>query len=247
MARLSQKTQEKQIDLEYSFNRRLPPGRVDVFNYIYFRYNTRQRVEDRKGAKMDSVNIEAVFTKLGYTVHLHENLTEEDTLKEIENIKKTCSQEPTQAWFVFFLSHGTNSKEFMAADGNPLNIDSIRNEFTSDRCPALAKKPKIFMTNYCRGKDEELMEMDGRRVKVPRDIVTIYASNDGIAAYRMPEEGTSFVVSLCHVIRSLKERTDLHDVYNLLSEKMRKKKATSPTWEESSFKKFFLEIPDGRS
>lgn len=194
------------------------------------------------GAKMDSINLEETFRKLGYQVYLHEDLTAEETMKEVETIRNDSSLESTQAVFFFFLSHGTNSEEFLAADGKNLNLGNLRKEFTSDRCPALAGKPKIFMTNYCRGKNEERMQTDAH-VTVPRDVVTIYASADGIIAYRLPGEGTSFVLSLCHVLRGLKERTELRHVYLLLSREMRRREATSPEWEDLCFKKFYLEVP----
>ncbi|XP_063864725.1 zinc finger and BTB domain-containing protein 2-like isoform X4 [Scylla paramamosain] len=206
--------------------------------------DTTDSLEERKGAKMDSINIQNTFTKFGYQVYIHENLTEKETFKELENIKKSCSQEPPQAFFVFFLSHGVpSSKEFMAADGKPLNIDSIKNEFTNDRCPALAKKPKIFLTNYCRGNNEEWLETDGL-VKIPQDIVTIYASMDGIVAYRQTDEGTTFVLSLCRVMERLRERTELHHFYLMLQNEMKRNRATTPVWEELCFKKFYLEIPE---
>lgn len=245
MARLIRERREKEtIKREYHTNTQLPAGRVEVFNYISFRYNTRNRLEDRKGAKMDSINIKNTFTKLGYQVFLHENLTEKETFKELENIKKRCREEPPQAMVVFLLSHGTDSKKFNAADGILLNIDDIRNQFTNDQCPALAGKPKIFMTNYCRGSNEEYLETDGEKVKIPQDLVTIYASKDGIAAYRLPEEGTSFVLSLCKVVEELRERTELRDFYHLLQNEMRRRKATTPVWEDFAFKKFYLEVPN---
>ncbi|XP_063864722.1 uncharacterized protein LOC135102942 isoform X1 [Scylla paramamosain] len=244
MARLLLNRQKNTVEHEYRMNPQLPPGRVDVFNYIFFHHNTRQSLEERKGAKMDSINIQNTFTKFGYQVYIHENLTEKETFKELENIKKSCSQEPPQAFFVFFLSHGVpSSKEFMAADGKPLNIDSIKNEFTNDRCPALAKKPKIFLTNYCRGNNEEWLETDGL-VKIPQDIVTIYASMDGIVAYRQTDEGTTFVLSLCRVMERLRERTELHHFYLMLQNEMKRNRATTPVWEELCFKKFYLEIPE---
>ncbi|XP_050722646.1 uncharacterized protein LOC127001684 isoform X3 [Eriocheir sinensis] len=240
--RVTKPTQIMQSDLEYPHDKQLPPGRVYVFNYIYFHHNTRQTVEDRMGAKEDSKNLKETFTKLGYEVRLHEDLTAEDTMKEVETIKKDRTLKATQACFFFFLSHGTNSKEFLAADGKRLNLDQLRNEFTNDRCPALAGKPTIFMTNYCRGNNEERMQTDGL-VSVPRDIVTIYANTDGIAAYRLPGEGTCFVLSLCHVLKGLRERTDLRHVYLQLSTEMQRRQATSPTWEDICFKNFFLEMP----
>lgn len=254
--RVARTTQTLQSDPEYPHDKQLPPGRVYVFNYIYFHHNTRQTVEDRMGAKMDSINLEKTFTRLGYKVCLHEDLTAEETLKEVETIKKDPRLGATQACFFFFLSHGTNSKEFLAADGKRLNLDHLRNEFTNDRCPALARKPRIFMTNYCRGYNEERHFMTNYHrenneepvrtdsvVSVPRDMVTIYANTDGIAAYRMPAEGTCFVLSLCHVLQGLRERTELRHVYHLLDEEMKRRQATSPTWEDICFKKFFFEVP----
>ncbi|XP_045112438.1 uncharacterized protein LOC123505321 isoform X13 [Portunus trituberculatus] len=243
MARLRIKRQEKKNELEYHTNTQLPPGRVEIFNYIFFHYNTRQRLEDRKGAKMDSTNLKITFNRLGYQVFVHENLTANDTFMELENIRKSCKQKPPQAIFFFFLSHGNQGNEFMSADGVPLNIDKIKDEFTNDLCPELAKKPKIFMTNYCRGDNEECLETDGH-VRIPQDLVTIYASRDGIAAYRLPNEGTSFVLSLCKVLEKLRERTELHDLYLLLMDEMKRNKATTPIWEEIGFKKFYLEIPE---
>lgn len=240
--RVTRQNQTMQSDLEYPHDKHLPPGRVYVFNYIYFHHNTRQTVEDRMGAKMDSINLKKTFTMLGYEVRLHEDLTAEETMKEVETIKKDRSLETTQACFFFFLSHGTNSKEFLAADGMRLNLDHLRNEFTNDRCPALARKPRIFMTNYCRGNNEERVQTDAL-VSVPRDMVTIYANTDGIAAYRLPAEGTCFVLSLCHVLQGLRERTELRQVYLMLVDEMRRRQATSPTWEDICFKDFFLEMP----
>lgn len=57
---------------------------------------------------------------------------------------------------VIIMSHGTNSNipgghtEILCSDHNLYRIENVLDHFTSDSCPNMTNKPKIFIFQCCR-------------------------------------------------------------------------------------------------
>ncbi|XP_063612148.1 caspase-1-like [Penaeus indicus] len=209
-----------------------PPGHVYVFNNDFEGHEL-----ERRGAKQDSDNLQKTFIRMGYEVFLLKNLSARRTMAEVDRIRSDSALAKVDALIMVFLSHGKRDIKFQAQDGKTLDLRKIRRNFTHSLCPNLKGKPKIFFTNFCRGKDLQT-QTDG--VEPTRDMVTIHACQDGIAALRNPRSGTYFVRALCSVLQEHAAHKSLRDIYYELERKMREMKGTVPQWEDDVFRDFYF-------
>ncbi|XP_042233708.1 caspase-2-like [Homarus americanus] len=211
-----------------------PPGHVYAFNYIF---SGQARV--REGAQYDSLNLRDTFSKLDYKVFIYEDLNKKQTLEKIEAIRTDQNLRTVDSIIFFFLSHGETPYEFLSVDHETLHLHDIRRQFTRRKCPQLEAKPKIFMSNFCRGPkfEKQVFNDEG---EVLKDIVTIHATAEGIRALRLRDTGTIFVTSLCEVLNKMYIFMDLRQIYAKLQGIMTAKGGSSPMWEDYAFKKFYF-------
>lgn len=213
----------------------------DVRGHVYVFNNTFKKTEmSRRGAEHDSRNLEDTFSKMGYKVYVHEDLTGEQTLEALERIRRKPELNEIDSFIMCFLSHGVNEYTFLANDKEQMDLRIIRRKFTDRKCPHLRGKPKIFFVNYCRGDQMQRKEIEYDSIEVPNDMVTIHAATEGIMARRTPTTGTIFVASLCEVLRAHAQRMELRDLYCVLEEKMNERQGTKPMWEDYGFRHFFF-------
>ncbi|CAL4158995.1 unnamed protein product, partial [Meganyctiphanes norvegica] len=195
--------------------------KVVVLNYKDFPHPIPKRV----GAEKDSNNISQKFREFGYDVVIHKNLTAlrtEDVLKSLQN------DTSMESLILIILSHGVNKYCFYTHQGGIMDLDKIRKKFTDSACPQLRGKPKIFLSNFCRGDEVELQTDSSALLEVPHHMVTIHASLEKIKVLRHPRRGTLFISNLCKV---LYKGQDLQETYNKLYEEMKKEGGTTPMME----------------
>lgn len=212
----------------------------DVRGHVYvFNYSFKKTQKARKGAEYDSTSLKDTFSRMGYEVFIHEDLTSDETNEHLEKIRRKPELNGIDSFIMFFLSHGLDEYTFLANDEEQLDLRIIRRKFTDRRCPHLRGKPKIFMVNYCRGdqlQKKDIIEFDD--IEVPNDMATIHAAAEGVMAKRNTTTGTIFVSSLCEVLRQHARDLDLRDIYSVLREKMTARNGTKPMWEDYGFKNF---------
>ncbi|XP_064092782.1 uncharacterized protein LOC135205708 [Macrobrachium nipponense] len=212
----------------------------DVRGHVYvFNYSFKKTQKARIGAEHDSNRLSETFSKMGYEVFLHEDLTRDETIEHLDKIRKKPELNEIDSFIMFFLSHGLDAYTFLANDEGKLDLRLIRRKFTDRRCPYLRGKPKIFMVNYCRG--DQMQKKDDTEfddIEVPNDMATIHAAAEGVMAKRNRTSGTIFVASLCKVLRQHARDLNLKDIYTVLHEEMRKNNGTKPMWEDYGFKNF---------
>lgn len=215
-----------------------------------FNYKFRNSHHPRAGAEHDSRNLKDVFSRLGYAVDIHEDLGCDETLCKLVEVRSDPTLQKVGALIIFVLSHGESSNTFYTNDGEKLNLVQIRLLFSDTLCPAMKGKPKIFMTNFCRGQYVELQtdslstsnessvrvfsNIEYNDVEVPRNTVIIYSSSQGIKANRSPDYGTTFVKCICEVLETSDERLDLRELYMQLGNTM----DTTPEWTDVLFTKY---------
>ncbi|KAK7066303.1 hypothetical protein SK128_005078 [Halocaridina rubra] len=228
-----------------------PRGLVYVFNYINFAPNEKLKV--RRGAELDSQNIRETFSKMGYEVTIYEDLNQSVTEERLDEIATNPRLQQVDALILFFLSHGKDSNIFHTRDCIPKTTDSysecegidirtIRKKFNNASCPYMKNKPKILFTSYCRGGKVEKYEIDGNdfvRIYVPKDLVTINATTEGVAARREIHGGTTFIKTLCQVLE-IHASDELRDIYMRLNDKVMQEKGPTACWEDSRFRKFYF-------
>uniref|UniRef100_A0A3Q4H6M1 Caspase-8 n=1 Tax=Neolamprologus brichardi TaxID=32507 RepID=A0A3Q4H6M1_NEOBR len=133
----------------YSDNYKLthnPRGWCVVFNNEIF---TGTHLKDRKGTQKDADALNAVFTRLGFQVKIHNNCTAEQMKKKINDLGR-INFTSDDALVVFVLSHGEKECVF-GTDGERVLLKELTDPFTSKRASTLTGKPKLFFIQACQG------------------------------------------------------------------------------------------------
>lgn len=122
-----------------------PRGLCVVFNNEIF---WREEMS-RKGSQEDAKALEKVFTRFGFTVEIHNNLTASEMESEIIKLGKRNFLKD-DALVVCVLSHG--EKEcVLGIDEQPVSLRKLTQPFKSGKAPTLAGKPKLFFIQACQG------------------------------------------------------------------------------------------------
>lgn len=222
-------------------NLSMPRGIVNIFNYYF------EGAGVRRGAKVDTYNLNELFKRMGYHVKTHEELSKDETDGRLRTIQAD-QQELLRydSFIMIFLSHGKNDSVFLTKDSAEMSLDEVRNHFIDGRCPSLKNKPKLFLTNFCRGELEETKKLEtdysdpDKEAEAPKDMMTIYASIKNFKAMRDPDRGTVFVQALCEVLAKHAHDMELNDLYSELCTAMRSMEGTTPECQNYNFKKFFF-------
>jgi len=97
-----------------------PRGHVLIINNQEF--DDPESYPYRKGAHVDSENLEQLFTGLGFVAHSHKNLTRNENVKALINFSDLKEHEKSDMVIVCILSHGEENNKIVSADG--LRIDT---------------------------------------------------------------------------------------------------------------------------
>lgn len=212
-------------------------GLVAVFNN-HFKNKLDQK---RDGSEMDDVNLESVFSQMGYEIKLYPDCNKEDTMQNIENLISNDLRNK-DSFILFILSHGKDESHFYAADDELIDVKNIWLKLSDQNCSVMKGKPKILFQNFCRGSSRQAnLFADGKGENseyAPSDLAVINAALAGFKAMRS-EKGTIFVHCLCTVLCKYARDRDLHDIVNLTSEKMQEMNATTPSIAFVDFKRKF--------
>lgn len=121
-------------------------------------------MKQRSGTDVDCRNLENVFKQLGFNVMVHRDLKG----REIQQILTQLSRHnhsQFDGFILTILSHGIEGAIY-GTDEYLVKIDDLIGYFSSDRCPTLSGKPKLFFLQACRGErfDAGVEATDGRSV-----------------------------------------------------------------------------------
>ncbi|XP_056276666.1 caspase-8 isoform X2 [Pseudoliparis swirei] len=123
-----------------------PRGVCVVINNEYFPGTA---LGSRRGTQEDEKALRRVFTDLGFTVSVHNNLTAEAMRRELWTLGARSFLDE-DALVVCVLSHGDMGCVF-GVDEQKVSIQDLKQPFTSRRAPTLAGKPKLFFIQACQG------------------------------------------------------------------------------------------------
>ncbi|XP_010773156.1 caspase-8 [Notothenia coriiceps] len=103
----------------------------------------------RNGTQADVEALRTVFTALGFTVLVRDNLTAGDMKLELH---KLCMRNflDEDALVICVLSHGEKECVF-GTDGKPVFLRELSQPFSSRAAPTLAGKPKLLFIQACQG------------------------------------------------------------------------------------------------
>merc|ERR1712179_556700 len=97
----------------------------------------------------------------------------------------------------------------------PYSADRLWNQFSADKCPTLAGKPKLFFIQACQGSKTDSgteVQIDSSdSIKIPNhaDFLIGYSTIPGFLSWRNSNTGSWFIQSLCDVLRSEGHSLDL--------------------------------------
>ncbi|PNJ73640.1 CASP10 isoform 6 [Pongo abelii] len=169
-----------------------------------------------------------VFQWLGFTVHIHNNVTK----GEMEEVLQEQKCNPAHAdgdCFVFcILTHGKFGAVY-SSDEALIPIREIMSHFTALQCPRLAEKPKLFFIQACQGEEIQpsvSIEADALNPEQPptslqdsipaeADFLLGLATVPGYVSFRHVEEGSWYIQSLCNHLKKLVPRHE--DILSILT------------------------------
>ncbi|XP_033347632.1 caspase-1-like [Bombus vosnesenskii] len=195
-------------------------GLAIIFNHEFF---TITHLKPRCGTNVDCENLVNTFKDLGFEVNDFHNYTHRDIMKNLERVADMDHSEH-DCLVVAILSHGDLG--ILYAHDTSYKPDSIWSLFTSDRCPTLAGKPKLFFIQACQGDKldagttlKERTETDGESVTTFRipchaDFLIAYSTIPGYYSWRNTTRGSWFMQALCLELRKNGTR---HDLLHLLT------------------------------
>ncbi|KAH8282972.1 hypothetical protein KR054_011228 [Drosophila jambulina] len=189
-------------------------GRALIFNHMYC-----DNLEPRKGTDVDCKNFKKELKRLDFQVDIYQDYRYEQIKK---TIKEAASQNHSDndCILVAVLSHG--KKGYIHAKDTSYQVEKLWYPFTSDKCPSLAGKPKLFFIQACQGK--RVMDATtftacsiesyddswtSYTIPVHADFLIAYSTIPGFISYRNPQKGSWFLQSLCAELAENGKRLDL--------------------------------------
>ncbi|XP_014208798.1 caspase-1-like [Copidosoma floridanum] len=196
-------------------------GLAIIFNHEFFNVS---HLKPRCGTNIDCENLTNTLKSLGFDVNDFHNYTHKDIHKYLEKVSE-MDHSQHDCLIVAVLSHGELG--LLYAHDSPYKADSIWSYFTSDRCPTLAGKPKLFFIQACQGDRldggitlKERTETDGLsptvtfRIPTHADFLIAYSTVPGFYSWRNTTRGSWFMQALC---LELKENGTRYDILTLLT------------------------------
>ncbi|CAL7934037.1 unnamed protein product [Xylocopa violacea] len=190
-------------------------GLAIIFNHEFF---TIPHLRPRCGTNVDCENLTNTLRGLGFEVNDFHNYTHKDIEKNLERVASMNHSE-RDCLLVAVLSHGELG--LLYAHDTSYKPESIWAYFTSDKCPTLAGKPKLFFIQACQGDKldsgttlKERTETDGQpastfRIPCQADFLIAYSTVPGYYSWRNTTRGSWFMQSLCMELRENGTRYDL--------------------------------------
>ncbi|KAH0552661.1 caspase-1-like [Cotesia glomerata] len=196
-------------------------GFAIIFNHEFF--NVSNSLKPRTGTNVDCENLIATLKSLAFDVFDYHNLNHRDIVKHLENV---ANMDHTQhdCLMVAVLSHGELG--LLYAHDTPYKAETIWSFFTSDKCPTLSGKPKLFFIQACQGDRldggtavKERTETDGQptatfRIPTHADFLIAYSTIPGFYSWRNTTRGSWFMQALCIELR---ENGTRYDILTLLT------------------------------
>uniref|UniRef100_A0A8D0BAN4 Caspase-3 n=1 Tax=Salvator merianae TaxID=96440 RepID=A0A8D0BAN4_SALMN len=149
------------------------------------------QLRPRPGARREADRLFRALANCNYAVQLHFDLTAE----EIKNVYEEERHADHGDYFVSILSSHGEEGIIYDCNGEMVELASIFQALSSDSCPNLAGKPKIFFVQACRGHNidhgvqlqtdsgDPQMDCFSHYLSIPEDTAVMFASSPGYAAF----------------------------------------------------------------
>lgn len=191
-------------------------GKCFVINNRYFEERT--KLQERRGTEKDAEALQTCFQGLGFEVEILNDGGAAEIKKRLRQLSLE-DHSSADCLVVCVLSHG--EKGVLWGSDNRYSVDDLYSHFTSNKCPSLAGKPKLFFVQACQGNEfdrgtrvrvcDDVTDSIVQYQKIPNwaDILIMYSTIPGYYSWRNPTNGSWFVQALTSVLSRDSRRDDL--------------------------------------
>lgn len=162
----------------------------------------------RKGNSVDERRLSSTFKSLGFHVKVENNLSANQMIGALRTVSEEDHTD-NSCFVCVLMSHGEEGT-ILGSDERWIPVKTLTSLLTSDLCPSLRDKPKIFFLQACRGVEYDPgVEADSVEASedffgisdVPElDFLCCYSTVEGYFAWRNPETGSIFIRELCKTL-----------------------------------------------
>ncbi|EFX74107.1 hypothetical protein DAPPUDRAFT_307426 [Daphnia pulex] len=200
-------------------------GKACIFNHENF--NPNLDLKPRAGTSKDRDNLYMRLRELDFDVTYFNDLTFNELNTEIIKLASEDHSEH-DCVLVALMSHGDDG--ILYAKDQQYKPEKLWSHFTSDQCPTLAGKPKLFFIQACQGDRLDagttmlprVTETDSPSAvayKIPThaDFLIAYSTVPGFYSWRNTTNGSWFVQALCYVLSERGREDDLLSLMTTVS------------------------------
>lgn len=191
---------------EYNMNHK-NRGMAIIFNHENFDdFNDLPR----RGSNKDLSRLKKTLESLNFEVESHTDLSANEIKEKIRKVSE-MDHADSDCILISIMTHGEECGVLSAKD-EKYNLNEITEYFSADNCPSLARKPKIFFIQACRGNkldfgtkmtrtrsETDKTEASSAVYQLPNEIdfIIVHSSAEGYYSFRKETEGSCFIQCLC--------------------------------------------------
>ncbi|XP_035491769.2 caspase-8 [Scophthalmus maximus] len=235
-AETDQESSSLHDEAEYYALKHNPHGLCVVINNEFFPGTT---LSTRTGTQEDAKALSKVFTRLGFTMVVHNNLTAGAMRQELKELGKNNFLDH-DALVVCVLSHGEKGC-VSGSDAQQVSLQELTEPFRSKRACTLTGKPKLFFIQACQGSgyqggslpcaptprqeveveqsrlEEDAGPVHGETVPWDADFLLGMATVLECKSFRSPSTGSIYIQELCRQLEQSAESREEDDILTVLT------------------------------
>ncbi len=96
-----------------------------------------------------------MFSELGFLVKVLRNLSSGEMRSQLKYIGRRTDHTHYDCFVAIIMAHG-GLGELYGVNGDAFPVHQLTFDFTAEKCPSLAGKPKLFFIQACRGDEYQL-------------------------------------------------------------------------------------------
>ncbi|XP_032212721.1 caspase-12-like isoform X2 [Mustela erminea] len=227
-------------------------------------------LSEREGSENDILGMQGLLENLGYSVVIKENLTALEMITELKNFATRPEHQFSDSTFLVFMSHGTLGgicgRKHRDEEPDILPDDTIFQIFNNRSCHGLKDKPKVIITQACRGSDgavwvtdmgealawtcyqplERYISSDAiKKTHVEKDFIAFKSSTPHNVSWRLNTKGSIFISQLIHYLGEYSCCHHLEEIFRKVQNAFEKPNAIiqMPTIERLSMTRYFYLFP----
>ncbi|XP_035959677.2 LOW QUALITY PROTEIN: caspase-12-like [Halichoerus grypus] len=228
-------------------------------------------LSEREGSENDISGMQGLLESLGYSVVIKENLTALEMKTELKNFATRQEHRFSDSTFLVFMSHGTLDgicgTKHRDEEPDILPDDTIFQIFNNRNCWSLKDKPKVIITQACRGRGDgavwvtdvgeafawtyyqplrHYISSDAiEKTHVEKDFIAFKSSTPHNVSWRMNTEGSVFISQLIYYLGEYSCCHHLEEIFRKVQNAFEKPNTMiqMPTIERLSMTRYFYLFP----